>query len=82
MAGQLCWLPKIGASDQLFLHLRLEPYQPWKLHTAYPGVCVPDYPVPGGSRGWATCQKLLNAGWTLIPTQQAKQSFDDDSVAA
>ncbi len=82
MAGQLCWLPKFGANGQLFLHLRLEPYQPWRLHTAYPGVCIPDYPVPGGSKGWATCQKLLKAGWTLVPTQQAQQSFGDDSLAA
>jgi hypothetical protein len=82
MTGQLCWLSKFGANGQLFLHLRLGPNHPWKLHTAYPGLCVPDYPVPGGSQGWATCQELLKAGWTTIPTQQAQRSFGDDSVAA
>lgn len=82
MSGQLCWLPKFGADGQLILHLRMEPYQPWKPHTAYPELCVPDYPIPGGSKGWATSQKLLQAGWTMIPTQQARRSFDDNSQAA
>lgn len=82
MSGQLCWLPKFGAGGQLFLHLRQEPHHPWKVHTSYPGLCIPDYPVAGGSRGWATCQKLLKAGWTLIPTEQSQRNFGDDSLAA
>jgi hypothetical protein len=82
MSGQLCWLPKFGAGDQLFLHLRQEPHHPWKIHTSYPGLCVPDYPIPGGSRGWATSQRLLQVGWTLIPTEQARRSFGGDSLAA
>ncbi|PSB05137.1 hypothetical protein C7B64_01090 [Merismopedia glauca CCAP 1448/3] len=82
MSGQLCWLPKFGSDGQLILHLRLEPYQPWKPYTAYPRLCVPNYPIPGGSKGWATCQKLLQAGWTLIPTTQAHKSVVDDSWAA
>jgi hypothetical protein len=82
MAGQLCWLPKLGSNEQLFLHLRLESHHPWKLHTAYPGVCVSDYPISSGSKGWATCQKLLKEGWTLLSTQQARRSFGDDSLAA
>jgi hypothetical protein len=67
MAGQLCWIPKFGSQGQLALHLRLEPYHPWKPHTAFPHLC--------GSKGWATCQKLLKAGWTIISTEQARQSF-------
>jgi hypothetical protein len=81
MAGQLCWLPKSGTS-KLTLHLRFEPYQPWKPYTAYPVVCVPDYLVSGGSNGWATSQQLLQIGWTLIPTKQAQRSFIDDSMVA
>ncbi|NJP09354.1 MAG: hypothetical protein HC866_07605 [Leptolyngbyaceae cyanobacterium RU_5_1] len=72
MSGQLCWLPKFRADGQLILHLRLEPYHPWKPYTNYPGLCVPDYPIPGGSKGWATSQKLLQAGWTIISTKQAQ----------
>jgi hypothetical protein len=75
MTGELCWIPKFGGNGKLALHLRFESYHPWKLHTAYPGLCVPDYPIPGGSRGWATSQKLLKEGWTAIPTKQAQRSF-------
>lgn len=82
MTGQLCWLPKFGGNGQLFLHLRKEPHQPWKPHTAYPGLCVPDYPIPGGSKGWATSQKLLQAGWTMVSTDQARRSVVDDSRVA
>jgi hypothetical protein len=76
MAGQICWIPKFGSNGKLSLHLRLEPYHPWKPHTSFPGLCVPDYPIPGGSRGWATCQKLLQAGWTIVSTEQAKKPFE------
>jgi hypothetical protein len=77
MSGQLSWLPKLGSQGKLTLHLRMEPYHPWKPHTAYPGLCVPDYPIPGGSPGWATCQKLLAAGWTAIPTKDARRPFEE-----
>lgn len=82
MAGQLCWMPKFGGNGQLFLHLRTDPHHPWKLYTQCRGLCVPDYPIPGGSPGWATCQKLLQAGWTLVPTAQAYQIPIDKSLAA
>lgn len=76
MAGQLCWLPKLGSNGKLALHLRLEPYHPWKPYTAFPHLCSADYPIPNGSKGWATCQKLIASGWTIIPTDQARKSFD------
>lgn len=82
MIGQLCWLPQFGANGQLVLHLRLDPSQPWKSHTDFPRLCVPDYLIDRGSRSWATSQKLLQAGWTMIPTEQAKKSFVDTSLAA
>jgi hypothetical protein len=82
MSGQLCWLRSFGTDGQLTLHMRLEPYQPWKPHTAYPEFCVADYPIPRGTKGWATCQKLLQAGWTLVSTEQAQRSFEDESWAA
>lgn len=76
MAGQLCWLPKFGSRGTLALHLRLEPYHPWKPHTAFPHLCSPDYPIANGTKGWATCQKLLASGWTAISTEQARKSVD------
>jgi hypothetical protein len=76
MTGQLCWLPKLGSNGKLVLHLRLEPYHPWKTHTAFPHLCIADYPIAGGSQGWATCQKLLACGWIAISTKQARQSFE------
>jgi hypothetical protein len=86
MAGQLCWIPTFASKGKLTLHLRLDPFHPWKPHTAFPNLCVPDYPVPGGSKGWATSQRLLQAGWTIVPTAQVKVSFredfEDDSLAA
>lgn len=82
MSGQLCWLSKFGSDGQLILHLRLKSHSPWKPYTAYPGLCVADYPIPGGSKGWATSQKLIQAGWTLIPTAQARKSSMSDSRAA
>jgi hypothetical protein len=76
MAGQLCWLPKFGSNGMLALHLRLEPYHPWKPHTAFPHLCVADYLIPGGTKGWATGQKLLASGWTIVPTAQGRKSFE------
>lgn len=72
MEGQMCWLPRMGMDGEKILHLRLGPNQPWLPYTALPGYAVPDYQVPRGSKGWATYQKLMKAGWRLIPTAQAK----------
>jgi hypothetical protein len=62
MAGQLCWIPKFGGKGKLALHLRFESFHPWKPYTAFPGLCVPDYPISGGSAGWAT----YTAGTTIV----------------
>ena len=78
MAGQLCWIPSFASKGKLTLHLRLEPYHPWKPHTAFPNLCVPDYPISGGSKGWATSQRLLQAGWTIVSTAQVQASFRDN----
>jgi hypothetical protein len=82
MTGQLCWLPKFGGNGELTLHLRLKPSQPWRPYTAYPEFCIPDYPIARGSRGWATSQKLLLSNWIIIPTCEARASFNDYSSAA
>ena len=76
MAGQICWLSNFGSDGKLALHLRLEPYHPWKPHTAFPHLCVSDYPIPHGTKGWATCQKLIATGWTLVPTESGRDSVE------
>lgn len=68
MSGQMCLLSSLEADKEKILHLRLQPNQPSKPYTSCPEYAVPDYRVPGGSKGWATYQKLLKAGWTLVPT--------------
>jgi hypothetical protein len=86
MNKQLCWLPSYGmngsTNGQLVLHLRLDAYQPWKPYTAYSGLCVADYRIPGGSKGWATSQKLIQAGWHLVPTVLGQKTFKTDDPQA
>ncbi|NWF60585.1 MAG: hypothetical protein HXY43_15315 [Fischerella sp.] len=74
MHGQMCWLPRLGGNGEKILHLRTAPNQPWQPYRTFPEV-VPDYAIPGGSKGWATYQKLLLAGWTLVSTAQAQASL-------
>lgn len=74
MAKQMSWLSRFGGDGEKILHLRLGPSDPWQPYTACPQYAVPDYPVPGGSKGWATYQKLMKAGWVLVPTAQARNS--------
>ena len=71
MLGQMCWLSQLGGREEKILHLRTSPNQPWQPYTAFSTYAVPDYNIPGGSKGWATYQKLLKVGWTLVPTAQA-----------
>jgi hypothetical protein len=71
MIGYMCWLPKLSSNSDKILHLRLKPHEPWKPYTAFPQHSVPDYRILGGSKGWATYQKLLQEGWALIATVDA-----------
>ncbi|EKQ70128.1 hypothetical protein OsccyDRAFT_0393 [Leptolyngbyaceae cyanobacterium JSC-12] len=68
MLKEMCWLSPMGTNSAKILHLRTAPNEPWRPYTAFPQFLVPDYVVPGGSKGWATFQKLLKAGWTLVPS--------------
>lgn len=74
MTGYMCWLSRFGNDGEKILHLRLGVHQPWQPYTAFPHLAVPDYRVPGGSKGWATYQKLFKAGWNLIPSEQGYRS--------
>lgn len=72
MKGQMCWLAVGQGDGEKVLHIRLKPLDPWKPYTQFPHLSVPDYRIAGGSKGWATYQKLFRAGWSLIPSQSAK----------
>ena len=76
MYRQMCWLSKSDESGEKILHLQTAPNQPWRPYTACPQYAVPDYQIPGGSKGWATYQKLLKAGWTLVPSARANEFSD------
>lgn len=80
MSGQMCWLARFDGNGELILHLRLDPQHPWKPYTQFPHLTVPDYNIPGASKGFATSQRLLSAGWVLLPV--AKVNADSDSSQA
>lgn len=75
MARQMCWLPLARHDGEKVLHLRIQPNQPWLPYTAMSQLAVPDYIIPGGSKGWATYQKLIQAGWTIVPISQVQESL-------
>ena len=70
MFKEMCWLSRMGTTGEKVLHLRTAPNQPWRPYTAFPEYAVSDYRIPGGSKGWATYQKLRCVGWTLAPSTQ------------
>jgi len=71
MLKEMCWRSTMGTSDTKVLHLRTAPNEPWRPYTHFAQYAVADYPVPGGSKGWATFQKLRQAGWKLVATSEA-----------
>ncbi len=84
MAGQMCWISAFGTNGQKILHLQIAPNQPWRPYTAFPQIALPDYREPGGSKGWATYQKLIRAGWKLVASADVMQtlSMDTDTEVA
>ena len=84
MAGQMCWLPAFGTNGTKILHLQTASNQPWRPYTAFPQISVPDYREPGGSKGWATYQKLMKAGWKLVTSAEVMRDteFDADTEVA
>ncbi|HBB36048.1 MAG TPA: hypothetical protein DDZ80_16065 [Cyanobacteria bacterium UBA8803] len=75
MLKEMCWLSIMGTNGEKILHLRTAPNQPWRPYTAFPQYAVADYQIPGGSKGWATYQKLMSAGWSLLPSQPLTQQL-------
>jgi hypothetical protein len=72
MQRQMCWLSRFGTNEEKILHLRTSPHEAWRPYTAFPQFSVPDYLIPKGSKGWATYQKLRQAGWVLLPSANEK----------
>lgn len=79
MDKQMCWLQDSNNRQIIVLHLREYAYQPWKPYNTSQ-YAVPDYRIPGGSKGWATYQHLRQAGWNLIATAQANNYFPSAST--
>lgn len=77
MLKQMCWLPMMGTSGEKMLHLRTSPNEAWRPYKAFPQYAEPDHQEPGGSKGWATYQKLMKAGWNLMPTNEEQPSSLD-----
>jgi hypothetical protein len=77
MTGQLCWLSTTQADGEKILHLRPQSHGPWRPYTSCPGYSVPDYKISGGSKGWATYQRLLKAGWTLVPSPSTSDYWQE-----
>ncbi|MEG4349360.1 hypothetical protein QUA70_14870 [Microcoleus sp. LAD1_D5] len=82
MLKQMCWLPRLGGKGEKILHLRTDARQGWRPYTAFPQFAVPDYREPGGSKGWATYQKLRVQGWNLISTAEGQQSIFGEQKSA
>lgn len=78
MYRQMCWISKTSGDEEKILYLQTAPHQPWRPYTTFPQYSVPDYQVPGGSKGWATYQKLLKAGWTLVSSARANEFGSSD----
>lgn len=69
--NKMAWLHKNGVS-QLYLNIG----QGWLPYTSFPSLAKPDYQIPGGSKGYATYQILLKAGWQLMSTQSVQSELN------
>lgn len=79
MPRRMCWLSASGTDGEKVLHLQTASHKSWRPYTAFPQYAVPDYPIPGGTKGWATYQKLLKAGWTLVASSRAQEFANLDT---
>ena len=66
--GKMAWLPTASSNGTKILHLQPDTLKPFRPYTTFPHLAVPDHNVPGGSKGWATYQKLLKCGWDILPS--------------
>ncbi len=79
---RMCWLSKSGESEEKILHLQTAANEPWRPYTAFSQFAEPDYRIPGGSKGYATYQKLLKLGWTIVSSARANEFSPSDTSDA
>lgn len=78
--GRMAWL--YGRSLKFrILHLNVNG-SGWRSYTHFPQYAAPDYEIKGGSKGWATYQKLRDAGWELVETAVAENMRESALVIA
>ena len=73
MTKEMAWLPVAGVDGTRILHIK-DRFGTWRPYTAFPHLSAPDYPIPGGSKGWATYQKLRASGYALVATTEAVEA--------
>ena len=82
MLKQMAWLPSGEGDSTKILYLRTDSTQPWQPYSAFPEYSVADYDIDieGASQGFATFQKLLREGWSLVSSNQIQQlpRFNDE----
>ncbi|MBW4469249.1 MAG: hypothetical protein KME45_03190 [Stenomitos rutilans HA7619-LM2] len=50
----------------------------WKPYTQFPQYQVPDYRIPGASKGFATMQALLKRGFALLPSGEVMPKSEEE----
>lgn len=70
--GKMAWLSSTVGDGNKILFLQPTPNSSFRPYHCFPHFKVPDYGVPGGSKGWATYQKLTKAGWELVASDSVK----------
>jgi hypothetical protein len=79
--GYMQWAATFSSQGTKILHLRLQEHEPWRPYTAFPQYSVPDYRIPGGSKGWATYVKLRSCGWELVASEGVDSAIDNKPLA-
>lgn len=68
--GKMAWLPTSSSNGTKILHLQSDTSRPFRPYSTFPHLAVPDLTIPGGSKGWATYQKLLKCGWEIVASDR------------
>lgn len=68
--GKMAWLYGLSPKFRI-LHLNVGG-SGWRSYRHFPQYAAPDHKIKDGSKGWATYQKLRDAGWELVETAVAE----------
>ncbi|UBF30694.1 hypothetical protein K9N68_37685 (plasmid) [Kovacikia minuta CCNUW1] len=63
----MCWMSADKENGDKILHL--DEGSSWTPYYSSPHA-IPDHPIPGGSKGWATYLHLKDKGWTLVREEE------------